>query len=617
MNLFVVGIVGDPARAEALERAVLSAHRTTTPFADQPHQRQVWRRGRVVAASFSIHAEAVAIGRYSHATERAFDTFSGLPRLARLAAGRPWAEALAAARDEGRFDPRELGGVWALARATPEQIEVRSSSTGSEPVMIARRPGLVVLSNRAVLARLAAWPEFPIAYDTDALSTLCTRGWLAHDRVPFTGLELLPPGACTRVTRDGIDIEVTAHLAEPGEPVPADADVTGVYDHLATELVEAAEEVGRLGPRPRIELTGDVVTRLSAAVYAAAGVEFTLVTPHPADDAHARVAAEVATAISAPHECVPVSLPPEQLAAQLTRQVAQGEGMSNIFDPCGPVRLTPDVEVVRHAGGALLGGYDNLVTGPRPPVTTVEQGRAFLDNLALHNWLLLLREEARTAQQQVNRRTAEELLAEVGRLSFHELAYLRLREGRGTGANRQAAAYGALQAAVVLDDRVLRHLGDLPLEHKRSQRAVFELIERLAPALNRLPLVGHRYRFEAEGPSPLLDPDTWQQRAPVPPGGAATPAGSWRTRPDGRLLPAVVRRLEAPDSLIEEVIDRRKLLEVVQRDGPFETRDIHSLLGTLTARHLLDGEWLPRARARRAADAGSEVSDNAAVSAAR
>lgn len=615
MNLFVVGIAGDPARAEALERAVLSAHRATTPFADQPHQRQLWRRGRVVAASFSIHADAVAIGRYSHTSDHAFDTFSGLPRLTRLAAGRPWAEALATARDEGRFDARRLGGVWALARATRDEIEVLSSSTGSEPVVIARRPGLVVLSNRAVLARLAAWPEFPLAYDTDALSTLCTRGWLAHDRVPFTGLELLPPGARTRVTPDGVDIEVVAQLAEPAEPVPAEADVSAVYDHLAGELVDAANEVGSLGPRPRVELTGDVVTRLSAAVYAAAGVEVTLVTPHPAGDAHARVAAQVAATIGAAHECAPVALPPEELVAQLTRQVAQGEGMSNVFDPCGQLRLVPEVEVVRHAGGALLGGYDNLATGPRPPVTTVEQGRAFLDNLALHNWLLLLREEARTAQQQVNRRTAEELLAEVGRLSFHELAYLRLREGRGTGANRQAAAYGALQPAVALDDRVLCHLGDLPLDHKRSQRAVFELIERLCPALNRVPFVGQRWRFEADGPGELLDPETWGQRAPVPPGGAAAPAGAWRTRPDGRLWPVVARRLEAPDSLVDEIIDRRKLLAVLQRDEPLESRDIHSLLGTLTARHLLDGEWLPRGRGRRGALA--EADDDAALSVQR
>ena len=605
MNLFVVGIVADKARAEAVERAILEAHRRTTPFATGQHDRTVWRRGHAIGASFSIHADRTAITGYTRDTEHAFDTFCGLPRLASLAAGRSWADALGQARDEGRFDPRELGGVWALARATPTEVEVTASSTGSEPILLARRPGLVLLSNRATLLRLAAWPEFPIAYDTDALMTLCARGWLAHDRVPFSGLELLPPGARARVTPDGVNIEVAQHLAPPVPPPddpPTDAELAATYDHLATEMVDAAREVGHLGRRPRIELTGDAVTRLSAAVYAAADVEVTLTTPHAAEEPHGIVAAEVAAAIAAQHVCEPVELAHDDLPGQLTTQVFHGEGTSNVFDPCPLLRLDPVVEVVRHAGGALLGGYDNLATGPRPPVTDIEAGRTFLDALALHNATLLLRDEARTAQQQINRRTAEELLDEVGRLSFHELAYLRLREGRGTGANRQAAAYGSLQVAPTLDDRVLRHLGDIPLDHKRSQRAVFELVQRLAPALTRVRFVGGRWRFEADGPDPLLDPDTWAQREPLVDVAATDRvSAAWRTRPDGSLLPRLVRSLGEPDALLDEIIDRRRLTTALSEyDRPVPERDLRSLFGALTAKHLLSGDWRPTGRSRRA-----------------
>jgi hypothetical protein len=249
-----------------------------------------------------------------------------------------------------------------LARATAHEVEVITSSTGTEQIVMARRPGLVLLANRSSLARLATWPEFPLAYDTDALTTMCARGWLAHDRIGFSGLQLLPPGSRAHVTPDGVELSTVQPLAEPGEAPHEDADVSGVYDLMASEMVDAAREVATLGRRPRLELTGDVVTRLSAAVYAAADVEVTLVTPHAEDHPHAKVAAEVAAIAGMPHECAPISLDPGELDGQLDVQVAQGEGMSNLYDPCLPVELDPVVEVTRHAGGSLLGGYDNLAS---------------------------------------------------------------------------------------------------------------------------------------------------------------------------------------------------------------------------------------------------------------
>jgi hypothetical protein len=624
VNLFVVGVVSDPARTEDVRRAIVDAHRRTTPFAAEAHETSLFEGEHTVAASFSIHADETTIGRYSQQGDATFDTFAGLPRLGPLAAGRPWAEALAAARDAGTFDPDELGGVWALARAGRHEVELHGSSTGSEQLIMARRPGLVLVGNRASLVRLATWPEFPLAYDTDALTTLCTRGWLAHDRLPFSGLELLPPGVHVQLSPDGVRIDrrrgalpgldagagrAGGH-GSTGEPdAPADTDdtsteVAAVYDTVAAELVAAAEEAGRVGGRAHLELTGDLNTRLSAAVYAAAGVEVTCVTPHAPDEAHGRVAAEVATAIGAEHVCEPVGPAGGSLRTQLDVQVLQGEGVSSVFDPCPPRSAEPQTQVVRHAAGALLGGYDNLASGPRPPIEDVEQGRRFLDDLTLHNSTLLLREEARTAQEQVNRRTAEELLDEVGPLSFHELAYLRLREGRGTGANRHAAAFGALQFAPMLDDRVLRHLDAIPLAHKRSQRAAFELIDRLAPRLARIRFVGSRWRFEQDGPGSLLEADTYDDRAPLPPDDGPGAAGRWRVGPDGG-LPAVLRkRLAEPNRLLDEIVDRRRLEAALQTSAPVGDRDLRSLYGALTAAHLLGDEWLPKVRraGRRAKD---------------
>lgn len=602
VNLFVVGVVSDPARTEPVRRAIVDAHRRTTPFAAEPHESSLFEGEHTIGASFSVHADRTAIGCYAHRGQETFDTFAGLPRLAGIAAGRGWAEALAAARDDGGFDPRELGGVWALARAGRHEVELHGSSTGSEQLIMARRPGLVLVGNRASLVRLAAWPEFPLAYDTDALTTLCTRGWLAHDRLPFSGLELLPPGVHVRLSPDGVRIERGrgGHPGRPGDATAGDqatdAELATVYDTMADEMVAAAREVGAIGDRPRLELTGDPNTRLSAAVYAAAAVEVTLTTPHAADEPHGIVAAEVAAVMGAAHVCEPVAPVGGSLRSQLDVQVLQGEGVSSVFDPCPPPSATPRTEVVRHAAGALLGGYDNLADGPRPAVADIEQGRRFLDDLTLHNASLLLREEARTAQEQINRRTAEELLDEVGPLSFHELAYLRLREGRGTGANRHAASFGALQFAPMLDDRVLRHLDAIPLEHKRSQRAAFELIDRLSPALARIRFVGSRWRFEQDGPSELLGAADHDAREPLAAAGGPGAAGGWRVGPDGG-LPAVLRkRLGEPDRLLDEIVDRRRLQAALARPAPVAERDLRSLFGALTAAHLLGGGWLPKVR---------------------
>jgi hypothetical protein len=99
----------------------------------------------------------------------------------------------------------------------------------------------------------------------------------------------------------------------------------------------------------------------------------------------------------------------------------------------------------------------------------------------------------------------------------------------------------------------------------------------------------------------MLDPDTWAAREPLPDAPAADRASAgWRSRPDGSLLPRMVRRLSEPDALLDEIIDRRRLMAAVSAYAtPVPERDLRSLFGALTAKHLLSGAWLPTGRARR------------------
>lgn len=598
MNIYVLAIVADPARLEAVQRAALDGHLQTTPFAHLAHTSETWRAGCVFAASHSIHGEQVSIGRYAWATPETFDTFAGLPLLPQVG-GRSWAQALAEERDGGRLDLAALGGHYAILRATPDRIEAHTSLTGSEPVYIARRPGLVVLSNRASLARLTAWPDFPLAYDSDALTTMCAAGWMAHERVPFTGVELLAPGSHLVASHQGVRIRRYKHL----DPVTAAGEEVGAldgvglqtaYDELTAELIDATSLLRSFAPQVRISLTGGKDSRLAAALCHAADVPFVAVTAGPPDHPDVVIAGELARLLEVEHETSPPDQRDIDLGELLDRQVLHGEGCSNIYDPCHILREEADVQYVGHAGAAIKAGYDNLTTGPRPPVTDVDTGRKFLDDLALHNGGMLLREEAFIAQRQANRRMAEELLAEVGRLTFHELAYLRLREGRGTGANRQASAYGTFQIAPFLNDRALQLIAQLPLEHKRTQRAACEIMRRVAPQLATHRFADGRWRFEADGPAEFFEPDTWAQREPLTSTAMTTPIQAWRQDYDGVLRQQVVDRLSPSGSLLEEIVDPRKLAEVLARPAPTKLNAIRSIYGALTARHLVDSSWLPR-----------------------
>ncbi|MFW5724368.1 MAG: ribonuclease R, partial [Halochromatium sp.] len=158
----------------------------------------------------------------------------------------------------------------------------------------------------------------------------CARGWLGHDRLPFTGLTSLPPGSALEVRPDGTALRRTHHLdaaldAAPEEEGPGavPAELAGRYDHIARELVAAAGEVARLGPVPHLEVAGDVTSRLAAAAYHAAGVEVVVTTPADLTAGHREMAARVAgvlgehmaagmeTDISIRAHDLPVHWPPE------------------------------------------------------------------------------------------------------------------------------------------------------------------------------------------------------------------------------------------------------------------------------------------------------------------
>ncbi|MEX1178965.1 MAG: hypothetical protein WEB09_10940 [Nitriliruptor sp.] len=606
MNVFTVALVADESRRPDVRRAIEAAHAATTPFVDQPHERCTFDAGHVVATSYAVHGDTTPIGAYARADEHRFDTFAGLPALED--GGRDWAATLAERRGGDAFDVTSLGGSFSLVRASADEIEVHTSSSGCEPVHIARRPGLTVIGNRATAVRAATWPDQPFAYDADALSTLCAVGWLAHDRYPYSGLELLAPGSAMCIRPDGIAVRSTGVGRATATERFDDADpgVDAGYERLTAALVTAAERLRTFaGDRIRLPLGGDPGTRLLATLCAAAGIEVTLTAGEP----HAEVARRVADVLGLPVESAAGREDAGERNArdvQLRRQAWFGEGVASIISPCADLRAEPEVRFGAHGIQVLAGGYSSTGDGPREPVADLGAATKFLDDLALRNGSLLLRDDVRIAQQQINRRTAEELLDEVGPLTYHELAYLRVRVGRGAGAERHADAFGVLDLAPAIDERVLQAVAVLPLDHLRTERTAFEVLRRLQPEVLGIPLAGRRWTFERDAPHPELDPDGWDGRRP-----SDTTGGPSGTVSSPQEQAWITERLEAPGSLLFETVERAKLLAVLADPGSWSTSHRASLLGAVTARALVDDTWRPadtrRARRRRAEAAGREA----------
>jgi len=442
-----------------------------------------------------------------------------------------------------------LPGSFALVAATDDGADGFTCVHRMEALYVAEGRDIFVISSRAGVAHaVAAIPDHvpPI----DALLGLSGAGRMINDATPFPGVTAAPGDTHLAIRSAGVTVSRL-----PGPDIDPTAPIEELADLFIDRLVAAAEVAGK-GSAPVVELTGGKDSRLVAVALAAAGVPFTAMTS--GHEAHPDVvfAKRVADALKVSHSVQHVAEASGAVAAKPAERaylaVRGCEGMVSCYDAFG-LAGRYELDRVRVGGqvGELLRGGSGLGVGASSPS---EVRTRVLDFLAPHRELLSPSAGTRMG----------EILAPW--LDGHETNPYRASAElfRVLGAGRW---YAALRMPRTINGPIFEFLADNQLarivftadpEAVAHDALVHAAIHRLRPDICRIPLVGSRWGFERNGPTPYCDPAHWADRDPVPRLGGT--AWDWRDK-----YPVEVHRhfadtiLSAP--LFDGFMDRDKTRE--------------------------------------------------------
>jgi hypothetical protein len=413
---------------------------------------------------------------------------------------------LGAARLEVRASP---GGVAAFFVVYGETGFAWSSHAGVEGVFRTEADALAI-SNRPLLSHLAA---------TGATAPRMSAAWgrrvLAGDSslwgdTPFEGTRALAPRSMLVVARR--KVRVLPHPVvlpcEGGEPLAAAA--------------RRAIEVVRGLPVPELQLSGGKDSRMIAALVAAAGIEVDAVTYAPSHGGEAIVARRVADALGLPHRLVVrrVELG-DALLPQVLRNLRRSDGM------LGENRALAYADLDYARDQPMLEGQAH---NPRGGFIT--EMRASIDDVRarLHGQLGgdpdLVAEDAGAER----RARIDMLVRHVPRRHPADAAYWMYNDWRPPLLHGPYLASARFRRTVypMADERVLAACAALPTYERATERAFFEALIALAPAMAGLPLYDGRWRFDERGPTPfpvgfatrsvpVLDAQPPEQGRPRPP----------------------------------------------------------------------------------------------------
>ena len=449
MNLFMAVQPRDKATVAAYKDALLQAVPIVVPFARQPHQARIWSNEFALAASFSIHASDVPIQDYAAETPRRFCTFNGIPLLDDNLQSAPWGSFLLHSYESGLLHPERLGGYYNLLIVDDDTVHAWNCLSRVEPLYYAENGECAVIGNRASLMYAVANRTAAIEYDASALISLVTAGWLAHDRVPFKDVELLPNGTYA-VLRDG-RVRLSPYKPYTFREITdlTEHQADALYDKVCEELLRGTRFFSKFAGLLRLNLSGGKDSRIMAALCVRAGINVTCVTSGGPDDRDVIVAGEVARMLDLPHEATPPqadgsTVPRIDVFEQIRMHVAQSDGMTNAWDPIYPIRLKAGILLNGHCGEAFRGGYEMIREGHRPRITDVSVAATFLRNITLRYSHVFLTLEGIRAQESMNYALLGGFLESTFPLGhLYEYVYVVYREGRGVANLRQGAAYGA------------------------------------------------------------------------------------------------------------------------------------------------------------------------------
>jgi asparagine synthetase B (glutamine-hydrolysing) len=600
MNVFVACVPSEPGSLPLYEEAVRRAAPIFVPFAHLPHSAVIWRNKIALCASFSIHEAYCPIVRYASHTETRFCTFNGIPLFSHPDP-KPdsWSASLLALQESGSLRLEDIGGYYNLLFSDERSVVACNCSTRVEPLYWMQTREAVVIGNRASLVQSVANRSTTPRYDVHALTPLITVGWLCNESTPFEGVRIVDNGMQATVTAGRVEFRAIKPYLFTERPEMSSADLAAAVSRVIERLVEGMRTFSTFTPQVTINLSGGKDSRIMAALAHAADIPYRCVTSGKEGDRDVIVAREVAAILGAEHTSTaraPASqpVPPERVDVFgiLNTHVRQGDGMTNCFDPIYPIRIKANVLLTGHGGECHRGGY--VRTGVRPPITSDKMALRFLENLSLVGKDRFLRPEAIHVQQRVCREILDRFSSDFPPANFYDYAYTKCREGRGVANLRQAAAYGAFAFSPFLNDAALRVAWTVPLEYRQSERLYHHILSSLHPALASHRFSDSRWKFEADGPLPGADPESWRQRAPLPPTDEVLATHSWRLAYDDYLRgPIREYLLSNRANRVYELVDYAKIERILASPPPTERVVMRGMYGVLTAAYLFSNDWIP------------------------
>jgi hypothetical protein len=230
------------------------------------------------------------------------------------------------------------------------------------------------------------------------------------------------------------------------------------------------------------------------------------------------------------------------------------DGLLSGYDnvPTPGSRFDPRV-VLNGVGGELFrGGYAKQAS-PRE----LNSPDAFVQRIWLGARPFIRADVAKAYQayvEELGKAGPEESGAEV-----LDRLYLRYRTGRWIAATRMANAGAYHYFQPLLDSAIIDAVRRVPLVRRVDERLMFELMQRLSPALAELPVVGSRWSFEEPRSGAAAD-SAWRSPGSVVVNLTAGNVLDWR-RTRGAALDQVFRErlLDSRQSPVFDLVDRSAL----------------------------------------------------------
>ncbi|MFC4050783.1 asparagine synthase-related protein [Actinomadura syzygii] len=487
----------------------------------------------------------------------------------------------------------ELGGVFAVYRASEDGIEAATSMARVCPVYHAEAAGARVVGSRSLLVHLVARavetgveePETDLA--VEVLHPLIRHGFFTNDDTPFRGVRALPAGSVL-IAAPGRPTAIRRQpVAEVRSPRGKDRSQRELIRPLAEALVDSVAPLARHREPIVLSLSGGRDGRLMAAVLNAAGVPFTGSTHGFADDPDVILATQVATALGIEHnvdlahpEGPKESVTVEHPFARAAHVIRMCEGMNSAYESVArfrPYRMVPGIS--GSGGETLRGGflYDQDDISPEKLKKRV--------HLIFHAAGRILTADANARAAAGHRPWAE--LAETDAFDVLDKLYLYYRTGRWIVGSHSATLMNSPFYHPFFDNRVVREATALEPRWRRSEYPFYLLIRELAPQLAEIQPEGKRWRFDREQKPRLVRRRAWRARA-VPPARGRTAAFNWRVSYDDGFRKLLLDQiLDGPQSLFD-IVDREALTTRV-RDRPKHW--VKQLWHVYTLSVLLSGEW--------------------------